>query len=53
MKLSQHINWAVRNSEFTEPKLIKKDLLDNHGIEITISKIDNILNPKLKKPSPK
>ncbi|NQY42632.1 MAG: hypothetical protein HRT87_04725 [Legionellales bacterium] len=44
MKLSEHINWAVKNSEFTNPKEIRNDLLNNHGIEVTISEIEHIQN---------
>lgn len=42
MKLSKHIKWTVANCEETEPSKIKKHLIDEHGVEVTIADIKNI-----------
>lgn len=42
MKLSEHIKWAIDSCDETKPSKIRKYLIDEHGVEVTIAEIIDI-----------
>lgn len=42
MKLSEHIKWAVASCEETDPSLIRKYLIKEHGVEVCLTEIKAI-----------